>query len=271
MYSTGAPASAGAPVASGAPVAVATVPQMQIPAQVGANQGGVSFRRAFAGHGKLIRHQSWLLDGASSHASSVRNAVAELMRRRGILGTSITPQRLTERGVMMEVRDYVQIQRGVSTVFTYVAPAGQDLYISRATTVLPAVSRFRVFVLIFLVFVLLVGLASGASSASNLSSGYGLVAAPSLPQLLAIGLTPLIVFFFIMFFIFSFVNWLVEKDFWVYLRPRSLNDFQLDDIALLEHATDGIVTDAVKQDGLDATKITPPPEGYQQKKKIRAV
>ncbi|HLZ24467.1 MAG TPA: hypothetical protein VKQ30_20320 [Ktedonobacterales bacterium] len=266
-FYSGAPAPSQQPMYStGAPYAVQTAQQPPSPAQVGGNQGGASFRRAFAGHGAMVMHQSWLLDGSGAHATSVRNSIVDLMRRRGILGTSVTPAKLTERGVLMEVRDYVEIRRGVSTVFTYVAPAGQDLYISRATTVLPAISRFRAIVMILLAVLFLAGLAS--SSSTPVVVGFSEVAAPSPLKLFATGL---ILPFFVLFFIASAISWVVEKDFWVYLRPRSLNDFQLDDIALLEHATDGVVVDAVKQEGLDASKITPPPFGYQPKRRIRAV
>lgn len=271
LYSSPVYASPAAPsqpmYSTGAPYAVQTVQQpAPLPAQVGGNQGGFSFRRAFAGRGTLVMHQSWLLDGSGTHAASVRDTIVDLMRRRNILGTSIQAEKLTERGVLMEVRDYVEIHRGVSTVFTYVAPAGQDLYISRATTVQPAISRFRALVMIILAFLLLAGLAS--TSSTPVAVGFSYVAAPSPMKILAAGL---ILPFFILFFIASSINWLLEKDFWVFLRPRSLNDFQLDDIALLEHATDGIVTDAVKHEGLDASKITPPPLGYQQKRRIRAI
>ncbi|MGH2515560.1 MAG: hypothetical protein ACRDHP_07880, partial [Ktedonobacterales bacterium] len=145
------------------------------------------------------------------------------------------------------------------------------LYISRATTVQPAISRIRAIAMIVLVALFLLGLASNSTSSASTGfsdTGFAAVAVPSPLYLLAVGL---ILPFFILFFIFSGIRWLIDKDFWVYLRTRSLNDFQLDDIALLEHATDSVVVDAVKQEGLDASKITPPPLGYQPKRKIRAV
>ena len=80
-----------------------------------------------------------------------------------------------------------------------------------------------------------------------------------------------ILLLFIALLIRSFINWLVEKDFWRLLRPNVLNDFQLDDIALLEHVTDDVVRDAVDQAGLDASKIVPPALGYQPKPNIRAI
>lgn len=269
QYRTGAPVSGQYGVAAppSRPL-YGTSPQA---AQIGANTGGASLRRAFAGHGALVMHQSWLLDGDQAHANSVRATVIDLMRRRGILGTSILPEKLTERGIAMEVRDYITIRRGVSTVYTYIAPAGQDLYISRATTVLPAISRVRALAMALLAVLLLIGLASRPST-SSLGASVLLGGGPSMTDIvLSACAFGLLLPFFFLFFIASVISWAVEKDFWVYLRPRTLNDFQLDDIALLEHATDSVVTDAVKHEGLDASKITPPPQGYQPKRRIRAV
>ena len=66
-------------------------------------------------------------------------------------------------------------------------------------------------------------------------------------------------------------RWAVENDFWHYLRRRTINDFQIDDIALMEHVTDDVVRDAVQELGLDGSKITPPAEGYRPKRTIRAL
>ena len=63
----------------------------------------------------------------------------------------------------------------------------------------------------------------------------------------------------------------MEKDFWHYLRHKDLNDFQLDDIALMEHVTDDVVHDTAQELGMDASKITPPTEGYRPKRIVRAL
>ena len=73
------------------------------------------------------------------------------------------------------------------------------------------------------------------------------------------------------FLIASFKHWFTERDFWVYLRRNNLHDFEIDDVMLLEHATDETVQGAVKQLRMDATKIVPPPTGYQTKRRVRVI
>jgi hypothetical protein len=251
------------------------------PAQMGSSQGLASIRRAFAGKGELIMHHSWLLEGKQLQAVSVLTAIKEMLAQRHYVGLTVTPEHLTERGVMMEQRDYLTVHRSGSTVFVYVAPAGDDLYISRATAVQPPISILRVVILILMLAVIFIGpsvvqniitsLANPANSTTTGSSPYIVL---FLALLITLGFIyayiPILIFLLI-FLVRSFINWLVDKDFWVYLRPNVLNDFQMDDIALLEHSTDKIVGDAVQQLGLDASKIVPPPQGYQPKRKIRIV
>ena len=232
------------------------------PGQMGIGQGQFSLRRAFAGHGISVMHYSWLLDGKEMQATAVLSAISNLLHLRNIAGLTITQERLTERGLLMEERDYLKVRRGVSTVFVYVAPAGRDLYISRATTVLPAINSIRVAGLLLLLVLALFGpgLLQGLAGPASFLLG-GLFSLLALPIWL----------FFLWLLFRSFSYWLVEKDFWVYLRANQLNDFQLDDIALLEHATDETVRAAVEQLGLDASKIVPPTQGYQPKQRIRII
>lgn len=232
------------------------------PAQMGTGQGEFSIRRAFAGRGVLVWHHSWLLNGKQVQAATVLTTILDILRQRNIGGLSITPERLKERGILIEERDYLTIRRGVATVFTYVAPAGQDLYISRATTVLSSINTIRVAGLLLLLALALFGpglLPGIIGPAAYLLGGlFSLIALP-------------IWGYFIWLLFRSFTHWLVEKDFWVYLRTKELNDFQLDDIALLEHVTDDTIRAAVEQLGLDASKIVPPTQRYQQKQRIRAI
>lgn len=244
-------------------------PPAAYPTQMGTGQGLASIRRAFAGHGTLVMHYSWLLQGKHLQATAASSTILDMLRQRSIAGLSIKPEKLIERGVLMEERNYVTVQRGVSTVFIYVGPAGEDLYISRATTVLPAISYARAIFLGFLALLLIFGFTSQQSLATSSYSPYG-GGLPFLTLFLAALFYPLLLFFLV-FLIRSFMIWLVEKDFWVYLRPNNLNDFQLDDIALLEHVTDNIAHDAMNQLGLDASKIIPPTQGYQPKRRIRAI
>lgn len=237
------------------------------PIQMGTGQGQVSLRRAFAGYGTLIFHHSWLINGGCEQAANARATILDILRQRNIAGLSVNPQKLMERGLLMEERDYLVARRGVSTIFTYSAPAGNDLYISRATTVLPAISNVRVVIFSLLLLIMIIGFFVHPSPYSLLSgdiAGYligGFLTLLSIPILL----------FFIYAFVRSFIYWLIEKDFWVLLRPNYLNDFQLDDIMLLEHVTDDTVKTAVKQIGLDASQVTPPTMGYQPKRRIRTL
>ena len=234
---------------------------------MGAAQGLGSLRRAFAGFGTLVMHHSWLLTGDHAQALAIRSSVRDKLRQRNVVKLNVNASTLTERGILMEEREYVIAHRGVSTVFIYVAPAGQDLYISRATTVLPAISNLRVVILALLAVIMIIGFTSQPSIYTLYSAG---IAAFLLASIFS-ALSYPILLLFIALLIRSFINWLVEKDFWRLLRPNVLNDFQLDDIALLEHVTDDVVRDAVDQAGLDASKIVPPALGYQPKPKIRAI
>jgi len=202
-------------------------------------------------------HYSWLLPGDHAHANAVRDAFRERLRQRGIPKLNANPEILSERGILMEEREYIVAQRGIASVFTYIAPAGQDLYISRVSTVLPAISNIRVALLI------------GIPLLAIFSCGFlgDLTHVP----FAFVSLLPTLFLIFGILLVRSFFCWLIEKDFWQLLRPNVLNDFQLDDWALLEHVTDDVVHDAVEQVGLDATLIKPPQQGYQPKRKIRAV
>ena len=161
--------------------------------------------------------------------------------------------------------------RNTFSPLLYVAPVGQDLYISRAITVLPSFDMVRIVLLILLVADLFIGPALiqgmlATSGGSIASLGLGLIFIALIGILFPVSLIVLPVFLYI-----SIRSWLVEKDFWQYLRRSSLNDFELDDIMVLEHITDETVHTAAEQLKLDATKISPPPNGYQQDKSKRRV
>ena len=237
------------------------------PAQMGAGQGMASIRRAFAGHGTLIMHHSWLLNGDQAQAMPIRSTIRDILKLRDIPRLNVNPERLMERGILMEEREYLTVFRGVATVFIYVTPAGRDLYISRATTVLPAISSVRVAIVSLLLLIMFLGFVIHPSAYSLLTGDIvGFIFASAL-SVLSIPILLILLWLLIR----SFITWLVEKDFWQYLRPNTLNDFQLDDIALLEHVTDDVVHSAVEQAGLDASKIAPPPLGYQPKRRFRAI
>jgi len=239
---------------------------------MGTGQGLGSLRRAFAGRGVPTMHYSWLLDGEQAQAIAVRFTINETLQRRGVAGLEVKQERLIERGLLMEEREYTTLHRGVTTVFVHVAPAGRDLYISRATAVLPAISSIRVVIATLLLLLMLFGFVQPPIPTILLqsSAAYGGSFTPVTTfQIIASVLSYPILAFFIIMLIRSFIYWLIENDFLVYLRSNVLNDFQMDDIVVLEHLTDHSVQEALRQIGMDASKITPPIEGYRPKRRLR--
>ena len=237
--------------------------------QFGSMQGLASFRRAFAGHGVHVMHHSWLLPGDHTQTMAVRHQIQTKIEQRRIANLTITPEKLMERGLLMEEREYLIAKRSVASVFIYAAPAENDLYISRATTIWPPINNFRVLVAAGLFLLMLLGFSEGSRSQS--SSLFSIDIMAYVVSGLFLILSFVILGFFIVMLIRSAIYWVKEKDFLIYLRSNSLNDFHIDDVMLLEHVTDDVVHSAVEQLGLDASKITPPPMGYQQKQRIRAI
>lgn len=228
-----------------------------------------SVRRAFAGHGVLIKHHSWLLNGQSSRSGDVGTAIMEKIsqRNQGNLGVTMTQVNLTDQSLLVERRDYIKVERKVSTVFIYVTPAGSDLYLSRATTVKPALSLLRVIALGLILLGIVVPIASIVSAAQTLTVSAAIV----LWVLLAFFFSFPLLWVLITLSAWSFIYLVKDGDFLTLLRPATLTEFQRDDVALLEHETDDIVRDAVKQLSLDADKITPPSNGYEPAKRIRLI
>jgi hypothetical protein len=252
------------------------------PAQMGSRATATTdsmSRHAFAGHGTLITHHSWLLNGSYTHTTTLRSAVQDILGRRNIQSLTLNNEKLQEHGYWIEEREYLTLKRGIATIFVYIAPAGQDLYISRATTVLLSFDVLRIGLLLFAladVFLspsLLQGVLG--SMTSSLANNVGAIAGLIVPFLiLAVIFAALFlpsILFLGAFLLASFKHWFVEKDFWVYLRRGSLNDFEIDDIMLLEHATDETVQAAVKQLNLDSSRIVPPAQGYQTKRRVRII
>ncbi|MDQ2717343.1 MAG: hypothetical protein M3Z08_20785 [Chloroflexota bacterium] len=242
-------------------------------------QGLGSFRRAFAGHGTLIKHHSWLLNGQQSNALVVRQAVMDKIGQRKLDNLSLVQENLTDQSVVEERRDYIKAKRKAATMFIYVVRAGQDLYISRATTVLPAFSMLRTIAFGLILLAIFLPLCNIMVSASSLSAGIANSGTANAAAGAGVGI--LLSLVFMLFFSLpllwillvalgrSITSFILDKDLWVLLRPNTLTEFQRDDIALLEHETDDIIRDALKQLGLDADKIVPPTDGYQAKSRIR--
>lgn len=245
----------------------APLPSASLPVQMGTGQGLASIRRAFAGYGRLMYNDSWLVNRGAEQANAARNTVFEILRTRNIVGLNVNQQRLIERGLLMEERDYLVAHRGVATVFVYTAPAGNDLYVSRAITVLPAINNVRVAGAILAACIMFIGFFVRPDPYALLGGNILSYAIAELFDLVSIA----ILLIFIILAIRSFIYWLFERDFWYLLRLNKLNDFQLDDIMLLEQVTDDTVRTAVKRVGLDASQITPPPAGYRATQRMRAI
>ena len=217
--------------------------------------GLAGLQRAFAGKGAPVHHQSWLLENKQAQPALLRNSLIENIQKQGVLGLSAGPERLHELGVVMEERDYVKIQYGISAVLVYFAPMGQNLYISRTSAVQQPYSRIRQYVLLSLLFVWLLSLllfavinpTDGFTDAIRTIFGY-----------LFFGL----LFFYIYVLIRSLVSWLTEKDFLAYLRPNQLNDFTLDALSSIEQITDKAIRETVKQAGLNSADVTVPTQSY---------
>jgi hypothetical protein len=284
----------------------------------------ISARRAFAGHGIFLRHRSFVLPRKDAQADNVLQTIGDVLSKRNP-SFQLSGKHLCERGFQPEERYYLVLRRRVSSVFIYVAPAGDDLYISRSTSVLCSISFGRVLAMLLMILAIcspiwilpvvaatvahsatsvystaVSGNTSGAyhGSSSNTSSAYGsTTATPSgssgaygstaatpgstngnasavLGLALLFGfllsLASTISFFVLIWYLIrSFIYWLREKDFLIYLRSLFLKDFEMDDIMLLEHVTDMTIRMAVATIGLDASQIKPPEEGYKQDRRVR--
>ena len=227
------------------------------------NDGLSSLKRAFAGKGTPVHHQSWLLDGKQVQPATLRNLLVENIQRQGVMGLTATQERLRERGVIMEDRDFVKIQYGISSLFVYMAPMGQSLYISRTSTVQQPFSRIRQFVLLGLLILLLLSLLFYALINPSLNiydiGAYGF--ASNIKQFffyLFFGL----LFFFLYLLVRSLVFWLTDGDFLAYLRPNRLNDFTFDALCSIEQITDKAIRETVRQAGLNPAEVTIAAQGY---------
>ncbi len=220
-----------------------------------ASTGGSSLQRAFANRGTPVHHQSWLLDGRNIPPTQLRSTLVDQANRQGVLGVTASFDRLREQGVALEERDFVRVQYGGSSIFVYMAPMGQNLYISRTSTVRQPLSTIRevvlgglfVLMLICLIFFIVIspdpGFADGAKTFFAYAF-YGLL------------------FFFIIWLIRSLVLLLTDGDFAALLRPNRLSDFTLDTLSSVEKVTDKAIRDTLRQSGLNADEITPAAQSY---------
>jgi len=209
-------------------------------------------QRAFAGKGTPMTHASWLVDGKQVDPADLRLAIVEKVQQRYPNELKASQEHLSERDAVLEARDYVKIERAPASVYIYVTRFGPDLYISRTTTVQPALSPVRMAVLGLLFLLMIIGFIIGAAtnpSAVLFKANVSLFSA-------------ILLIFFIALVLRSIVLWLTEKDYLVYLRPNVLNDFRLDDGAILEHIADRGTREAAEGLGLDASDLAGSPRNY---------
>jgi len=226
-----------------------------------ASPGGLAnLQRAFANKGVPVHHQSWLLDSQQVQAATLRHSLIESVHKQGVMGVRATPERLREKGVILEERDYTRVQYGDSSVFVYMAPMGQNLYVSRISTIRQPYSLARIVVLTGLLVLLFISLLFYAViNPSFDASNYGfLVILKTLFGYAFYGL----LFFLLFVLLRSFVFWLTDNDFLAFLRPNRLNDFSLDTLSSIEQITDKGIRDTLKQAGLNAEEISKPAQSY---------
>ena len=231
-------------------------PYFQPARQHSTGQGLAVVQRAFAGKGTPLMHTSWLLDGKQVSPSDIRSAIVEKVQQRYPNELKVSQEHLSERDAVLEERDYVRIERAPANIFIYVMPFGNDLYISRTTTVQPTLSPVRIAVLGALFLLMLIGFIVSAASAS--------AAIPSL-------FSAILLIFFVAIALHSLVLWLTEKDFLVYLRPNILNDFRIDDSAILEHIADRGIREAAKELDLDDSVLSAPARNYPARQPLRLI
>ncbi len=224
--------------------------------------GTASLQRAFAGKGTPVHHRSWLLNGKGKQVQPVtlRNSLIDTMQKQGVLGVNITSEHLREQGIVLEERDYVRVQYGISSVFVYMAPMGQSLYVSRTSTVQQSYSRTRMVVLSSLFVLMLICLIfyivinpDSFSATGGFGGGAKTFFGYAFDGLL---------FFFLFLLLRSFVFWLTDNDFLAFLRPNRLNDFTLDALSCIELTTDKALRETLEQAGLDAEAITHSAQSY---------
>ncbi len=213
-------------------------------------------QRAFAGKGTPLVHTSWLLDGKQVTAGDMRAAIVEKVQQQYASEVKVSQERLMEREAVLEERDYVRIERAPANVFIYVTPFGNDLYIARTTTVQPALSpvRIAVFGVMFLLMLIgfIIAAASGSASIISLCSALLLIS-------------------FVAIIIHSLVLGFTEKDFLVYLRPNVLNDFRIDDGAILEHIADRGIRAAAEELELNGSALSASAHSYSARKPLHVI
>lgn len=214
-------------------------------------------QRGFAGKGTPVHHQSWLLDGKQVPPQNLQSGFVSQLQQQKVLGIQVEPERLREQGTVLEERDYIKVRYNISSVFVYMAPMGQNLYVSRTSTIQQPYSKIRMAVAISLAVLMLLSLIFYVvinPIFDPLNPGvFGL--AETIRTFFSYAFFGLL-FFFIIAVLRSLVFWLTDRDFLALLRPNRLNDFSLDALSSIEQTTDKALRAALQEAGLDGETIT---------------
>ncbi|HEY0753523.1 MAG TPA: hypothetical protein VGD98_06140 [Ktedonobacteraceae bacterium] len=215
-----------------------------------------SLQRAFAGKGTPVHHQSWLIDSKQVASQGLTGGFINNLQKQNVQNMIIETERLREHGMVLEVRDYIKVRYNTASVFVYMAPMGQNLYISRTSTIQQPYSKVRIAVLIalavlMLISVLLYAVINPTYDPLNVGA-FGFV--DTLKSFFFYAFFGLL-FFFVIALLRSVVFFLTDKDFLAVLRPNRLNDFSLDALSLIEQTTDKALRLTLQEAGLDADVI----------------
>lgn len=251
------------------------LPQAAIP-QLGATGTSTSIWGPFAGCGTRRQHTAWLLEGLGFRAEELRNKITELFNRRQIPNARITQITLTGRGVAVEQRPFYQVQRGLATVFLYVARFGEDLYISQVSYIKGPISMLRVLVggglatLVGVWVVNIIAVMANLADVANSASLFGGRAEPNGALISALCCTGLFGSLALLALaaglVFSVYKFLTEKDLLALLRSP-LTEFQEDDIVSMEKAVNETVRKSADLIGIDL-KLLAPGEAYRSGRRL---
>lgn len=214
---------------------------------------GLNIWGPFAGYGARRRHVGWLMDGQGHRAQELLDKVRSKFNEREIPGAKLTEQTLVAKGVLVEVRPYFILKRGLASLALYIAQFGRDLFISQASYLKPPISAFRVIVagmMItvagFMTFAYPVAWgASGQAIADSISLFGGGPSGGAVASFIFLtcvvgplgALNNLLLF---VLFCYSAYKWLTAKDVLAALRVPP-NEFNEDDLMAMEKAVEETV------------------------------
>ncbi len=235
--------------------------------QLGATRQTVSIWGPFAGYGTRREHVAWLLEGLGHQAEELRDTITDRFARRQIPDAQVQLTNMTGQGIAIEQRPFYRIQRGLATVWLYVARFGQDLYISQVSYIKGPLSILRLLLAGALIAIVGLAMINGIvtyldieSSVSSLGP-FGGGSSPSGSLIISLlcctgplGLIALLVLELII--VFSIYKFLTEKDILALFRPPP-NEFQEDDIVALEKAVNETVRQSADMIGIDLKLLAP--------------